>query len=224
MRYSPLTFSLCLLSLSLSPPPALAQPPTDNSPVLQVSVFNEAAVPASIVKSAESQASFIFEKAGVQIAWLDCPQGNSASPSLDRCAAANFPDHLHLHLLGASRGLNPATLGVSFLSSYGPGCCADVFYASTTALAVATGTPQPVILGHAMAHELGHLLLGTNSHSVQGLMRAHWDWENLQEAQRRELLFLPSEAAQIHSRVNNSGRQQVCIADSQKQAEVARAH
>ena len=29
-------------------------------------------------------------------------------------------------------------------------------------------------LGHAMAHEVGHLLLGAHSHAPAGLMTAHW--------------------------------------------------
>jgi hypothetical protein len=35
------------------------------------------------------------------------------------------------------------------------------------------------VLGHAMAHEIGHVLLGTDAHSVGGLMKARWgraDW------------------------------------------------
>ncbi len=41
---------------------------------------------------------------------------------------------------------------------------------------------MPVILGHAAAHEIGHLLLGSNSHSPQGLMRARWSRQDLQNA------------------------------------------
>lgn len=71
-----------------------------------------------------------------------------------------------------------------------------------------------------MAHELGHLLLGTNSHSVNGLMRAHWDWENLQAAQRGELLFLRPEAAQIRNRFRNAPAMQVCVIDPREPAAV----
>ena len=41
---------------------------------------------------------------------------------------------------------------------------------------------MPVILGHAAAHEIGHLLLGSNSHSPFGLMRARWSGQDLQNA------------------------------------------
>lgn len=72
-----------------------------------------------------------------------------------------------------------------------------------------------------MAHELGHLLLRTNSHSVNGLMRAHWDWQNLQAAQRNELLFLPPEAVQMLDRFRNTPAAQICVTDPQQQDAVA---
>jgi hypothetical protein len=37
------------------------------------------------------------------------------------------------------------------------------------------------ILGHAVAHEIGHLLMGTNSHSSRGLMRGNWKVDALHE-------------------------------------------
>jgi hypothetical protein len=63
-----------------------------------------------------------------------------------------------------------------------------------------TGTA--IILGHAMAHELGHLLLGTNSHSSDGLMRAQWNRGDLAEAARGNLLF----SAQVTYSVKSSSR------------------
>jgi len=215
MRYLVLTFSLCFWLFPLSRI-SFAHPTGTAS--LQVSVFNDAGLFPSVVSSAESQASRIFQEAGILVYWLNCSQQGAASAELARCAEANFPYHLHLRLIKASRGLNPSTLGVSFLSANGAGCCADLFYASVATLAVSSGIPQSVVLGHAMAHELGHLLLGTDSHSVSGLMRAHWDWEDLQAAERNELLFLHPEAARIRNRFRNAPAMHVCVTDPQEQA------
>ena len=33
----------------------------------------------------------------------------------------------------------------------------------------------PIILGCVIAHELGHLLLGSNGHSVTGIMQPRWE-------------------------------------------------
>jgi hypothetical protein len=40
-----------------------------------------------------------------------------------------------------------------------------------------------------MAHELGHLLLGSNAHSMFGIMRSHWSGEELQSLRMGKLLF-----------------------------------
>ena len=47
---------------------------------------------------------------------------------------------------------------------------------------VTTGT----VLARAMAHELGHLLLGTNTHSPRGLMRPVWTAEELTRNEPRD--------------------------------------
>jgi hypothetical protein len=89
---------------------------------------------------------------------------------------------------------------MSFLSADGKGCYADLFYERIVELQMKTHTLTAIILGHAMAHELGHLLLGTNSHSRDGLMRAQWNRGDLAEAARGNLLFSTEEATRMTSR------------------------
>ena len=45
------------------------------------------------------------------------------------------------------------------------------------------------IMGHVMAHELGHLLLGLNSHSSLGIMQAHWTDRQLRQMSMGFLKF-----------------------------------
>jgi len=44
------------------------------------------------------------------------------------------------------------------------------------------------VLGHGIAHEIGHLLLGP-ARSPRGLMSAHWTTEELRLASRNQLNF-----------------------------------
>jgi hypothetical protein len=46
---------------------------------------------------------------------------------------------------------------------------------------------EGMVLGHAIAHELGHLLLGVDAHSPEGLMRAHWTSRDLALAAQGKL-------------------------------------
>ena len=49
-----------------------------------------------------------------------------------------------------------------------------------------------------MAHEIGHLLLHSTSHSSGGLMRAEFRPADLKKAGQRQLKFTPEQAEAIH--------------------------
>jgi hypothetical protein len=48
-----------------------------------------------------------------------------------------------------------------------------------------------------MAHEIGHLLLPSGSHSSRGLMRGDWNLEDLRQVDRRRLKFSAREGELI---------------------------
>ena len=50
------------------------------------------------------------------------------------------------------------------------------------------------VLGFAVAHEVGHLLLGTNAHADVGLMRAVWSRSDLQRNHPADWLFTSAES------------------------------
>jgi hypothetical protein len=52
-----------------------------------------------------------------------------------------------------------------------------------------------------MAHELGHLLLGSNGHASQGIMRPRWQHEELVKAAMGTLVFTPEQAQRMSARV-----------------------
>ena len=69
-----------------------------------------------------------------------------------------------------------------------PGGAANVFYESVRDLASDSGAFIGEALGDAMAHELGHLLLGSE-HSSEGIMKARWTIRELRIASQGGLLF-----------------------------------
>jgi hypothetical protein len=58
-----------------------------------------------------------------------------------------------------------------------------------------------MLMGHAIAHELGHLLLGTSAHARYGLMAGRWRSNELDRAEVGSLQFSPAEAACLQRRV-----------------------
>ena len=47
------------------------------------------------------------------------------------------------------------------------------------------------MLGSVMAHEIGHLLLGSHAHAISGIMRGHWESGELHQIAMGTLRFLP---------------------------------
>jgi hypothetical protein len=168
---------------------------------LRVSVFNSSPISSSTIERAEGEAGRVLRDAGVEVIWLNCPQDAQHEASLVLCSEAFFPSHLHLSILRASRGLKATTVGISFSGEDGKGCYADLFYEPIQQLQEETHASPSVVVGHAMAHELGHLLLGTNSHSTSGLMRAHWTQEDLAKASKGNLRFSREQSLRITNRL-----------------------
>jgi len=74
-------------------------------------------------------------------------------------------------------------------------------------LAHEAGTDSRVLLGRAIAHELGHLLLATTTHGPVGLMRAYWSQEEVRRGQPRDWSFAPTELAAMRRRAEARERE-----------------
>ena len=61
--------------------------------------------------------------------------------------------------------------------------------------------PEYVMIGHVMAHEMGHLFLGRGSHSGKGIMRFPSHKADLERASRGGLLFTSREAKRIRAEI-----------------------
>ena len=57
----------------------------------------------------------------------------------------------------------------------------------------------PIILGCVIAHEVGHLLLGSSSHSGSGIMQGHWKRGQIRKAMTGNLPFTPEQVKLIQA-------------------------
>jgi len=74
---------------------------------------------------------------------------------------------------------------------------ASVYYNDTVRLAAEQEYVEfdaRIILGRVIAHQLGHLFLGSNSHSSAGIMRSPWGQKQVQQALMGTLLFTAEQA------------------------------
>ena len=63
-----------------------------------------------------------------------------------------------------------------------------------------------ILLGHVLAHEIGHMLLGTDSHSSTGLMKAHWNRMEIARIAFEPMKFTPEHAADIRANLGGGCR------------------
>jgi hypothetical protein len=169
---------------------------------LAVWVRDTAQVPDDVLTGARTEVTRIFGQVGVETVW---PSPSSASANTD----ASREPRLTIAILSYDQveRLHPTLtrdgVGVGFALNSSPTTRANVayvFYHRVKLLTGANGVHLAPVLGAAMAHEIGHLLLD-NAHSQAGLMRADWTKEDLQLIQRSELFFTAKQAALIRSQV-----------------------
>jgi hypothetical protein len=168
-----------------------------------ISVFNDAFVSQKALRGAEDVASRVFASADVQIEWMNCGRASETAEEQQACAATAFPEHLHIRIIQRSLMQNAPTLGLSYLDKDGSGCQAEVFYQAVAEVVAQSEVNVATILGNAMAHEVGHLLLGTNSHSAEGIMRAHWNPPDLAAASKGLLVFSERQKDEIRTKLDS---------------------
>lgn len=200
-----LRFVLFFLFLPATSSNLWAKPPArgeaQESARVMISVYNDADVLADALERAEYEASRIFRQAGIEVNWLNCRIPAINEDASRACREAVFPEHLHLRIVRKSLGLKAEAMGISFQANDGTGCYADLFYEPMEQLHQSDGTDVASLLGQVAAHEIGHLLLGSNSHSVAGIMHAHWTVAELASARVGGLVFLENESRRMKARL-----------------------
>ena len=170
--------------------------------VLKVVLYDDVKLPKKILAQSVDETTRILQKAGVTTTWITCKSSKwTILPSVT-CEDPDGMRHLSLRIVPRAWRASDSIFGVAFLSENGSGVYGDVFYDSVEKLHRDWGASVPRVLGHVMAHELGHLLLGSNAHSRDGIMRPSWHADELQRASKGTLLFLPEQAQFIRQRLS----------------------
>ena len=136
-----------------------------------------------------------MKDAGVAMTWIDCRGADDQVPAT--CLATLDDGEVVLRIQDRTKRV-AHILGSAVVRDEGPGVLASVYAGSVADRSAKSGVPLTTILGRVTAHEIGHLLLGSNSHRPTGLMRASWDvrWRHPSEWR-----FSRDDAAAIRSRL-----------------------
>jgi len=171
---------------------------------LQIRVYNAAVLPAAAQVVALRAATTILAAAGIATSWLPC--GDVApEPTASVCNTPLNPSELAVRLVklpGTASAHGELQLGYSLVDTRaGAGTLATIYADRVAWLAGEAAVDMPTFVGFAIAHEIGHLLLGTNTHSASGLMRAIWSRAELKRNDAADWLFGRSDAARMRSSV-----------------------
>jgi hypothetical protein len=186
-------------------PLAPAQTPPATTSVsgdLTISVHDFADVPTALLALAEAEATRIFRQAGLETVWLNCgPKREGVEPKACRIADGT---HLMLkvlpHALSAQVRDRSEVLGTALLDEKGTGYYAYAFYDRVRQLADDRSLGY-ALLGDVFAHEIGHLLLGSNSHSLSGIMCARWKDKELLNITIGAMTFVPAQSRMMQDRL-----------------------
>lgn len=188
---------------------ALAAPQPDSK--ITVRVLNYAKVSTGVLGDAENEASRIFTLAGINTEWVDCPvsraQVRPKSEPVNEvsryCARPLDGTDILLRVLPGSTPARHA-FGERLFGFAEGKSVASVFFKRIENLTLGLDGDEhetPVLLGDVIAHEIGHLLLGTNSHSATGIMSARWDREYLRLARMGFQRFSPEQSSAMRQTV-----------------------
>jgi hypothetical protein len=179
---------LVLASSVVEAAPVFAQNATMTP--LMVFIEDRASVPANILEQAREEATRVFRIINVEIIWLELGDGRFENSAVLRSVLiVDVVTREIADRLKARDGvLGSAALGTRL---------ARVFYKRIEDLS-STRHDIGCLLGHVMAHEIGHLLLPPNSHSPHGIMQAQLD---TQLAVRSRLFFTESQARVIQTKL-----------------------
>jgi len=157
---------------------------------MSVRVYNYAGSSANMLRLAESETEQIFANAGVHLEWNSCTVTSGTESADSTCAAPLTLLDLRLRIVESVKLTHK--YAEAEIAGYTVGELATVQMAPLLELARPPACFPYQALGLAIAHELGHALLGP-AHSPQGIMQARWGKEQLDLKAAGEMVFTPVE-------------------------------
>jgi hypothetical protein len=176
---------------------ALGTLPASAQPLITITLFDLVDLGPEVREAMKRETSRIFLDAGVELEWVECEVADEAR-NLSECARPLGPTRLMLQLVPGVNKARPTASGLVVLQG-GSGVFACLFPERVKELARDANWQFGDLLGHAAAHELGHLLLRSSAHTTAGVMRANWEIEDLRRLSHTGLVFLPGQLGTVQA-------------------------
>ena len=175
-----------------------------------VRIYDTNGVIAGTNRAALDMAGKMLSAASIDVIWRVCANTRHAgaeapalraTPVAAPCSTPMAPGELAIRIVRSTvpEGFHGALpLGDALIDTRaGTGVLATIYLDRVFWLASEVGVDSQALLGRAIAHELGHLLLATNAHGPVGLMRAFWSHQEVRRGWGRDWTLAPADVAAI---------------------------
>ena len=164
--------------------------PLDSRSPVSIRLSNQADLPPETLRAVIKIAGKILREAGVEGVWWDLAPATEKVACGDSVFEANFCVIVQSGEIEVTAPI--ASNGLGFVLNRpheGVGRTAWILYSRVKEFYRQNRVHPNRLLGHVLAHELGHLLLGSPEHSERGLMRGAWQGKDLHLAEQRGPIF-----------------------------------
>lgn len=172
---------------------------------LTLRVYDYVPLDRVLLERAERVTDEIFKDSGVEITWMDCTPLRGEFLPHETCLSNMGASDLVLRFFPRRMAMKVAApkepLGFAQqCPETEPACELTVFYFRVDELA-ADGHRAELLLGHVIAHEVAHVLIGPG-HSEDGIMRREWSREELRRMSLGlQLAFTREQSTQLQDAV-----------------------
>lgn len=171
---------------------------------LAISIYDFAHIGPKTLSQAERVAGAIFAAAGIETQWTVGSASDTANLRTDfsaipqsRCTDLPRSGLVRVQIYSrAPQGFGALALGYS-LPCAEHGIQVTLFADRMEAVSASTLAIFYRVLGHALAHEVGHVLLRSAAHESTGLMKGVWTKADWQRASVTIIPFAPEQARRI---------------------------
>jgi hypothetical protein len=176
-----------LFGLAMTMGVAATQPAAAQRMALKVELRNDAQAGDATLGAARQITTQIYAHAGIEVLWANDD--------------AQFTIVLKSHLSQEITRRIQDAIGFAPGTDSERGRIAFVILNRVNEVAAGYGTRPSTVLGAAIAHELGHLLL-FKGHTTSGLMRRYWNQSDFRNVRNGQLLFTSEQGTLIRSRLS----------------------
>jgi hypothetical protein len=185
------------------------------APTVTVRVYRTSLRPSDF-RTAGELAGRVLHAAGIDVSWVQCWSGGQADEAVSaECARPLTASDLivqPIRAADANAERHPDSLGFSLIDvQAAAGTVATVYTDRVLRMARKAGVDSVDLLAWAIAHEIGHLLLGTSEHAGGGLMRDRWSRAEVRRRLPQDWSFSVDEGQRMRKALRLRGTAQSAL-------------